>query len=178
MPVKFKLEQPRHTKNKTTTYPRVIWLSMIHDPMHHPAHLLGCAENKQFFAQMYRLHYGKKIREVRIIHRTLRESGFLLVKYDGWIILLQSTIFSGSKQNVQEAYKLVVTAAYSMFWIIHFDQLKMHNWVQVNPGLTDNLYFPSVQLPKVLLERQTKYLKSSLHHIISIWSKGKSGHPR
>ena len=56
---------------------------MIHDPMHHSAHLLGCAENKQFFAQMYRLHYGKKIREVRIIHRTLRESGFLLVKYDG-----------------------------------------------------------------------------------------------
>ena len=40
---------------------RVIWLSMIHDPMHHSAHLLGCAENKQFFAQMYRLHYGKKI---------------------------------------------------------------------------------------------------------------------
>ena len=54
---------------------------MIHDPMHHSAHLLGCAENKQFFAQMYKLHYGKKIREVRIIHRTLRESGFLLVKY-------------------------------------------------------------------------------------------------
>ena len=41
-----------------------------------------------------------------------------------------------------------MAAAYSIFWIIHFDQLKIHNWVQANPGPTDNSNFPYF-LPRV-----------------------------
>ena len=88
------------------------------------------------------MHCGKKLGDVRIIHRTLCRSGFLLVTFYEFLVgQKKSTI--GISSRCEKFVCLLVSAAYSIFGIFCFDQLKLGTSRNPDPCKILRMILPS-----------------------------------
>ena len=98
--------------------------------------------SKKRYICLCTVHCGKKLGDVRIIHRTLCRSGFLLVTFYEFLVgQKKSTI--GISSRCEKFVCLLVSAAYSIFGIFCFDQLKLGTSRNPDPCKILRMILPS-----------------------------------